>query len=86
MKSRLRVLRAERDWTQEELAQAVGVSRYAINAIETERHAPSLDLAFKIASIFEVTVEEAFTNPYGIDASRSEVIHASSKPKLIAKN
>jgi putative transcriptional regulator len=64
MKSRLKVLRAERDWTQDQLAQTIGVSRYAINAIETERHDPSLDLAFKIAAVFGVTVEQVFTNPH----------------------
>jgi putative transcriptional regulator len=64
MKSRIRVLRAEKGWTQDDLAQAVGVSRYAINALETERHAPSLDLAFKIAATFEVKVDDAFFNPY----------------------
>lgn len=64
MKSRLKVLRAERGWTQDQLSQTVGVSRYAINALETERHDPSLDLAFRIASAFGVTVEDIFTNPH----------------------
>jgi putative transcriptional regulator len=64
MKSRIKVLRAERDWTQEQLSAAIGVSRYAINALENERHDPSLDLAFKIASVFGVTVEQVFTNPH----------------------
>ena len=64
MKGRLKVLRAERDWTQEQLSVAIGVSRYAINALETERHAPSLDLAFRIAAEFGVRVEEVFPNPY----------------------
>lgn len=68
MKSRLRVLRAERGWSQDDLAQAVGVSRYAINALETERHAPSLDLAFKIATAFDVKVDDAFFNPYSATA------------------
>jgi putative transcriptional regulator len=64
MKSRLRVLRAEREWTQEELATSIGVSRQAINALETERHDPSLDLAFRIASAFGLTVEQVFPNPH----------------------
>ena len=64
MKNRIKVFRAERDWTQERLAKAVGVSRYAINALETERHDPSLDLAFKIAAEFGVTVEDIFANPH----------------------
>ena len=64
LKGRLKVLRAERDLTQDALAKAVGVSRYAINALETERHDPSLDLAFRIAAEFGVEVEEVFANPY----------------------
>ena len=64
MKSRLRLLRAERGWTQEELACAIGVSRQAINALETERHDPSLDLAYKIASAFALPVEQVFPNPH----------------------
>ncbi|WP_165186272.1 helix-turn-helix transcriptional regulator [Caulobacter soli] len=64
MKSRLKVLRAERGWTQEQLSQTVGVSRYAINALETERHDPSLDLAFRIAGAFGLAVEAVFPNPH----------------------
>lgn len=64
MKSRLRVLRAERSWTQEQLSSAIGVSRQAINALETERHDPSLDLAYRIAAAFEVPVEQIFPNPH----------------------
>ena len=64
MKSRLKVLRAERDLTQEQLADLVGVSRYAINALETERHDPSLDLAYRIASAFALNVEAVFPNPH----------------------
>ena len=64
MKSRLRVLRAERGWTQERLAETVGVSRQAINALETERHDPSLDLAYKVAAAFELPVEAIFPNPH----------------------
>jgi len=64
MRSRLRLLRAEQGWTQEDLAGAIGVSRQAINALETERHDPSLDLAFKIAAAFGVPVEQVFPNPH----------------------
>jgi putative transcriptional regulator len=64
VKSRLRVLRAERSWTQEQLSSAIGVSRQAINALETERHDPSLDLAYRIAAAFEVPVEQIFPNPH----------------------
>ena len=64
MKSRLRVLRAERGWTQEQLSAASGVSRQAINALETDRHDPSLDLAYRIAAVFELPVEQVFPNPH----------------------
>lgn len=64
MKSRLKVLRAEHDLTQEQLAAAIGVSRQAINALETERHDPSLDLAYRIAAVFGVPVEQVFPNPH----------------------
>jgi len=65
MRNRLRVLRAERGWTQEELGRRLGVSRQAVNAIETEKHGPSLDLAFRIAAAFGTTVEDVFDNPHG---------------------
>jgi len=64
MKNRLRVLRAEKGWTQEDLGKALGVSRQAVNAIETEKHDPSLDLAFRIAAVFGQTVEQVFDNPH----------------------
>ena len=60
MKNRLRVLRAERDWSQEQLAERLDVSRQTVNAIETGRYDPSLPLAFKIASLFESRIEEIF--------------------------
>lgn len=65
MKNRLRVLRAEKGWTQEDLGRALGVSRQAINALETEKHDPSLDLAYRIAALFEQPVEAIFDNPHG---------------------
>ena len=64
MKNRLRVLRAQANWTQADLAERLGVSRQAINALETGKHAPSLDLAFRISALFTLTVEEIFENPY----------------------
>lgn len=62
MKSRLKVLRAERDWTQADLANRLEVSRQTINAIETEKFDPSLPLAFKIARLFELPIEEIFVD------------------------
>lgn len=63
MKNRLRVLRAERAWSQQHLADQLEVSRQSVNAIETGRYDPSLPLAFKIADLFEMTIEDIFTNP-----------------------
>ena len=64
MNNRLRALRTEHGWTQADLGAAVGVSRQAIIAIETEKHDPSLDLAFRIAAAFGLKVEDVFTNPH----------------------
>ena len=63
MTNRLRVLRAERRWSQAELAERLGVSRQTVNAVETERYEPSLSLAFKIARLFEQRIEEIFDDP-----------------------
>ncbi len=60
MKNRLKVLRAERDWSQADLAERLKVSRQSVNAIETGKYDPSLPLAFKIAGLFEMTIEEIF--------------------------
>ena len=60
MKNRLKVLRAERDWTQAQLAQQLEVSRQTVNAIETGKFDPSLPLAFRIAQLFEMAIEEIF--------------------------
>ncbi|MEM8814612.1 MAG: helix-turn-helix transcriptional regulator [Pseudomonadota bacterium] len=60
MKNSLKVLRAQRDWTQAELAAAVDVSRQTINAIEKGKFDPSLPLAFRFARLFETTIEEIF--------------------------
>lgn len=64
MKNRLRLLRAGRSWTQEQLGSEIGVSRQAINALETDRHTPSLDLAYRIAATFDLPIEEIFENPH----------------------
>ena len=60
MKNRLRILRAERGWSQAELGGRIGVSRQAVNAIETGKHDPSLPLAFKLARLFAMSIEEIF--------------------------
>ena len=60
MKNRLRALRAERNWSQAELAERIGVSRQSVNAIETGKYDPSLPLAFKIARVFGLSIEEIF--------------------------
>ena len=64
MKNTLRDLRTGRGWTQEQLGQALGVSRQVVNALETEKHDPSLDLAYRIAALFERAVEDVFDNPH----------------------
>ena len=61
MKNRLKVLRAERDWSQSDLAERLQVSRQSVNAIETGKYDPSLPLAFKIAKLFELPVEQIFS-------------------------
>ena len=60
MRNRLKVLRAERDWTQADLAQELDVSRQTVNAIETGKFDPSLPLAFRIAHLFGMAIEEVF--------------------------
>ncbi len=60
MKNRLRVLRAERKWSQAELADRLDVSRQTINALEIEKYDPSLPLAYKIARLFQTTIEDIF--------------------------
>ena len=61
MKNRLKVLRAERDWSQAELGERLGVSRQSVNAIETGKYDPSLPLAFRIARVFGLPIEEIFS-------------------------
>lgn len=65
MKNRLKVLRAERDWSQAALGEKLDVSRQTINAIETGRYDPSLPLAFKIARLFARTIEDIFEEKQG---------------------
>jgi len=60
MKNRLRVLRAERNWSQADLAEKLEVSRQSVNAIETGRFDPSLPLAFRLARLFDTTIEAIF--------------------------
>lgn len=61
MKNNLKVLRAEKDWSQSDLAERLDVSRQTINALETGKYDPSLPLAFKIARLFGRSIEEIFT-------------------------
>jgi len=60
VKNRLRVLRAEREWTQADLASRLEVSRQTVNAIETGKYDPALPLAFKLADVFEMRIEDIF--------------------------
>jgi putative transcriptional regulator len=62
MKNRLRVLRAEKEWSQADLAERLEVSRQSVNAIETGKYDPSLPLAFKLARLFETTIEAIFSD------------------------
>jgi len=63
MESRLRRLRAERAWSQQDLAKRLEVSRQSVNAIETGKYDPSLPLAFRIAELFDLAIEEVFVSP-----------------------
>jgi putative transcriptional regulator len=63
MDNRLRVLRAERSWSQQDLAERLEVSRQSVNAIETGKYDPSLPLAFRIAELFELAIEDIFVSP-----------------------
>jgi putative transcriptional regulator len=65
MKNRLKVLRAERNWSQSDLADRLQVSRQSVNAIETGKYDPSLPLAFRISALFGLTIEQIF--PQGED-------------------
>jgi putative transcriptional regulator len=63
MNNRLRLLRATRNWRQQDLAQRLDVSRQSVNAIETGKYDPSLPLAFRIAELFGLSIEEVFESP-----------------------
>jgi putative transcriptional regulator len=65
VRNRLKVLRAERDWSQAELGGRLGVSRQAVNAIETGKYDPSLPLAFRIGRLFDMRIEEIFDDGEG---------------------
>lgn len=60
IQNRIKVLRAERDWTQADLAEKTGISRQAVISIEKYKYTPSLDLAFKIANVFDVSINKVF--------------------------
>jgi len=62
VKNRLRVLRAERNWSQADLAERLEVSRQSVNAIETGKYDPSLPLAFRLARVFSTNIEDLFTD------------------------
>ena len=64
MKQRLREIRTEAGLTQADLATKLNVSRQAVIALETDKHSPSLDLAYRIAAVFDLRVEDIFENPY----------------------
>jgi putative transcriptional regulator len=63
LNNRLKVLRAERDWSQSDLAERLAVSRQSVNAIETGKYDPSLPLAFRIAELFALPIEDIFVSP-----------------------
>jgi len=72
MRNRLRVLRAERAWSQADLAENLGVSRQTVNAIEVEKYDPSLPLAFKIARLFALPIEQVFIDDADPAANAAE--------------
>jgi putative transcriptional regulator len=69
MRNRLKVLRAERNWSQADLAERLDVSRQSVNAIETGKYDPSLPLAFKIAALFALAIEQIFLNDEAAQAA-----------------
>jgi putative transcriptional regulator len=72
MNNRLKVLRAERNWSQADLADRLDVSRQSVNAIETGKYDPSLPLAFKISRVFALSIEEIFTDDEAVAAKAAE--------------
>ena len=77
MKNQLRVLRAERDWSQAELSERLGVSRQTVNAIETGRYDPSLPLAFQIARLFARKIEDIFEETDSADSKETDSADSS---------
>jgi putative transcriptional regulator len=69
MKNRLKVLRAERNWSQSDLADSLGVSRQTVNSLETGKYDPSLPLAFKIARLFRLSIEEIFQDDPALESA-----------------
>lgn len=65
VQNRIKVLRAERDWTQADLAEKVGISRQAVISIERYKYTPSLELAFKIAEVFNISINKVFEHKEG---------------------
>ncbi|MBZ5636528.1 MAG: helix-turn-helix transcriptional regulator [Acidobacteriia bacterium] len=82
MKNRLKVLRAERNWTQAQLADALDVSRQTINAIETGKFDPSLPLAFRAARLFGLRIEEIFHDP-AMDKDGSSPVTENNKDTYV---
>ncbi len=80
MKNRLRVLRAERDWSQADLAERLSVSRQTVNAIENGRYDPSLPLAFAIARIFALRIEDVFDPDGGAPEASAAAVRAPVPP------
>lgn len=74
MKNRLRVLRAERAWSQAELAQRLEVSRQSVNAIETGKYDPSLSLAFRLGRVFGMRIEEIFEDEETVNGEQKAAI------------
>ena len=74
MKNMIKVFRAMHDLTQEDLAERLGVTRQTINAIEKQRYNPSLELAFKLADFFGVTIEELFIHEHRADSAEPETV------------
>ncbi len=79
MKNRLRVLRAEREWSQADLAQRLDVSRQSVNAIETGRFDPSLPLAFRLARLFDTTIEAIFTDEAEVNEAEVKEAERSAR-------
>jgi putative transcriptional regulator len=78
MINRLRVLRAEREWSQADLAERLSVSRQTVNAIENGKYDPSLPLAFKIGKVFESKIEEIFQPNGELEATKARVSNTAS--------